>query len=196
MRRARIAIAHSLDPAWGVAAVRIVMGLIFVTAGWSKIANGFGAVAANFGKMGMPAPGITGPFIALLELIGGALLLAGIAGRWLGLLFAVEFVVATFLVKLPSVGWAGARLDATLLAVVQPEAPAALRLAPGWETGRALAMMVLGMLALGQMLDSLTWLLGLAQRGSMVIVRRVLEGAVGPDLFAAVVVFGVIAGVA
>ena len=93
MRRARIAIAHSLDPAWGVAAVRIVMGLIFVTAGWSKIANGFGAVAANFGKMGMPAPGITGPFIALLELIGGALLLAGIAGRWLGLLFAVEFVV-------------------------------------------------------------------------------------------------------
>ena len=116
MRRARIAIAHSLDPAWGVAAVRIVMGLIFVTAGWSKIANGFGAVAANFGKMGMPAPGITGPFIALLELIGGALLLVGVAGRWLGLLFAVEFVVATFLVKLPSVGWAGARLDAMLLA--------------------------------------------------------------------------------
>src|SRR5204863_352312 len=74
------------------------------------------AAVANFGKMGMPAPGITGPFIALLELIGGALLLAGIAGRWLGLLFAVEFVVATFLVKLPSVGWAGARLDAMLLA--------------------------------------------------------------------------------
>jgi len=87
-------------------------------------------------------------------------------------------------------------LIVTLAAVVQPATPAALRLAPGWETGRALAMMVLGMLALGQMLDSLTWLLGLAQRGSMVIVRRVLEGAVGPDLFAAVVVFGVIAGVA
>ena len=116
MPSARIAIAHALDPGWGVAAVRIVMGLIFVTAGWSKISKGFGAVAGNFGKMGMPAPEITGPFIALLELIGGALLLVGIAGRWLGLLFAVEFVVATFVVKLPSAGWAGARLDAMLLA--------------------------------------------------------------------------------
>ena len=97
MRSARIAIAQALDPGWGVAAVHVV-GLIFVTAGWSKIANGFGAVAANFGKM------------------SGALLLVGVAGRWLGLLFAVEFAVATFLVKLPSVGWAGARPDAMLLA--------------------------------------------------------------------------------
>src|SRR5438094_9987767 len=112
MRRVRIAIAHSLDPAWGVAAVRIVMGLIFVTAGWSKIANGFGAVAANFGKMGMPAPGITGPSIALLELIGGALLLVGIAGRWPGLLFALDLDVATFLAKPPQLRWDRRRLHA------------------------------------------------------------------------------------
>jgi putative oxidoreductase len=116
MRSTRIAIAHSFDPGWGVAAVRIVMGLIFVTAGWGKVANGFGGVTASFGKMGMPAPEITGPFIALLELLGGALLLVGVAGRWLGLVFAIEFAVTTFVVKLPSVGWAGARLDAMLLA--------------------------------------------------------------------------------
>lgn len=84
----------------------------------------------------------------------------------------------------------------TILILVQPTAPASLRLLPGWETGRALAVLVLGMLALGQCLDSLTWLLGWAQRGSMVLVRRVLESAVGPDLFGAVLVFGLIAGVA
>jgi len=84
----------------------------------------------------------------------------------------------------------------TLLAIVQPATLAALRLAPGWETGRALAVMALGMLALGQALDSLTWLTGLGQLGAMVVVRRVLEGAVGPDLFGAVVVFGPIAGAA
>jgi len=84
----------------------------------------------------------------------------------------------------------------TLLAVVQPTTPAALRLAPGWETGRALAVMILGMLALGQALDSLTWLLGFGQHGAMMLVRRVLEGAVGPDLFGAVVVLGPIAGAA
>lgn len=107
---------RSLDAGWGVAAVRVVMGLIFVGAGWSKVAAGFATVATNFGKMGMPVPGLTGPFIALLELVGGALLLVGFAGRWVGLLFALEFVVAAFVVKLPAAGWAGARLDLMLLA--------------------------------------------------------------------------------
>ena len=111
-----MAMWRSMDPGWGVTAVRVVMGLIFVGAGWSKVAAGLSVVAANFGKMGMPMPGLTGPFIALLELVGGALLLIGLAGRWLGLLFAIEFVVAAFVVKLPSVGWAGARLDLMLLA--------------------------------------------------------------------------------
>jgi membrane protease YdiL (CAAX protease family) len=83
----------------------------------------------------------------------------------------------------------------TILVIVQPTTPAALRLLPGWETGRALAVMVLGMLALGQFLDSLTWLVGWGNRGSLVFVRRVLESAVGPDLFGAVLVFGLIAGV-
>ena len=111
-----MAMWRSLDPGWGVAAVRVVMGLIFLNAGWGKVAIGFATVASNFAKMGMPVPGITGPFIALLELVGGALLLVGLAGRWVGLLFALEFVVAAFVVKLPNTGWAGARLDLMLLA--------------------------------------------------------------------------------
>jgi uncharacterized membrane protein YphA (DoxX/SURF4 family) len=56
------------------------------------------------------------PFIGILELVGGSLLLLGILGRWLGLLFAIEFVVATFYVKLPASGWAQSRLDLMLLA--------------------------------------------------------------------------------
>jgi|SRR5689334_1633368 len=87
-------------------------------------------------------------------------------------------------------------LTLTLLGIVQPTTPAVLRLRPGWETGPVLGAMVLGMLALGQALDSLMWVIGLGQRGSMAIVRHVLEGVVGPELFAAVVVFGLIAGVA
>jgi putative oxidoreductase len=51
----------------------------------------------------------------LLEIVGGALLILGIATRWVALLFAIEFLVATFYVKLP-VGLAGARLDIMLLA--------------------------------------------------------------------------------
>jgi len=107
---------RSLDSGWGVAAVRVVMGLILVHAGWSKVAVGFGTVASNFAKMGMPLPAVTGAFIALLELIGGALVVVGLAGRWLGLLFAIEFAVAGFLVKVPGAGWVRAQLELMLLA--------------------------------------------------------------------------------
>src|SRR5437867_3039806 len=72
----------------------------------------------------------------------------------------------------------------------------ALRLVPGRETGRTLVVMVVGMLALGQALDSLTMLAGLGQRGSMVAIRKALAQAVGPDLFLAVIVIGVLAGTA
>jgi membrane protease YdiL (CAAX protease family) len=82
----------------------------------------------------------------------------------------------------------------TLLLVVRPLEPARLRLLPGWETGPTLAVMVLGLLALGQALDSLTTVLGLADRGSLVQIRQVLQGTGGPDLFGAVLVLGLAAG--
>ena len=75
-------------------------------------------------------------------------------------------------------------------------APVTLRLIPGNENGRTLLLMVVGMLALGQMLDSLTVLAGLAEHGSMTMIRRALAQAVGPDLFLAVVIVGVLAGTA
>ena len=89
-----------------------------------------------------------------------------------------------------------AGLALTVAAVTRPLAPAALRLLPGWETGPALGVMVVGMLALGQALDSLAMLAGLGRQGTMVAIRRALEGAVGPELFLAVLVIGVLAGTA
>ena len=74
--------------------------------------------------------------------------------------------------------------------------PTALRLTPGTESGRALLVMTVGTLALGQTLDSLVTLVGLAQHGSMVTIRRALAEAVGPDLLLAVLVVGLVAGTA
>ncbi|MGH7325425.1 MAG: DoxX family protein [Candidatus Rokuibacteriota bacterium] len=104
-----------ISPGWGVTAVRLVMGIILVMSGWGKYQAGMAAVSSGFEKMGMPVPGITGPFIMLLELIGGSLLILGVATRWLGFLFAVQFIVATFFVQLPR-GFASARLELMLLA--------------------------------------------------------------------------------
>lgn len=105
-----------IDPGWGVTAVRVMMALIFIIAGYQKVLSGTAALTAGFGKMGIPVPWVAGPFIAGLELIGGILLLFGVVGRWLGLLFAIEFVVAGFYVKLAGQGFAAARVDLMLLA--------------------------------------------------------------------------------
>jgi len=75
-------------------------------------------------------------------------------------------------------------------------APAALRLVPGRETGRTLLLVVVGMLALGQTLDSLTVLAGLANQGSILMIRQALAHAAGPDLFLAVLIVGGLAGTA
>lgn len=87
-------------------------------------------------------------------------------------------------------------LAATLLIACRPFDPARIRLTPGRETGATLGVVVVGTLALGQVLDSLTVLAGLQDRGSMATVRRALEGSAGLELFAAVVVIGVMAGAA
>ena len=87
-----------------------------------------------------------------------------------------------------------AALVVTLLIVAKPVDPVRLRLVPGRETGAQLGAMIVGTLALGQALDSVTVLAGFANRGAMAVIRRAIESATGPDLFAAVVVIGVLAG--
>lgn len=88
---------------------------------------------------------------------------------------------------------AAAALALTVVAVVRPLDPARLRLLPGWESGRALGVMVVGMLALGQALDSLTSVLGLGEAGTLPMLRQALGGAAGPELFLVVLSIGVVA---
>jgi len=84
----------------------------------------------------------------------------------------------------------------TLLLVVRPLNAARFRLLPGWETGATLVVMALGLLALSQAFDSAIALMGLGDRGSLELIRRVLEQTRGPDLFGAVLVLGLGAGAA
>jgi len=87
----------------------------------------------------------------------------------------------------------------------RPLEPVLLRLVPGWETGRALAVMVVGMLALGQ--AAATVIRDAFAQGWQVTASSCLEctrecraaaglaaDAVGPELFLAVFVIGVLAG--
>jgi putative oxidoreductase len=107
---------YGIDPGWGITVVRVTMAAILIAAGYGKVMGGVGNVSTSFAKMGIPLPEVMGPYIAFLELVGGVLILIGLFGRWIGLLVALEFIVATFYVKMPGQGWLAARLDLMLLA--------------------------------------------------------------------------------
>ncbi|MCZ6729440.1 MAG: hypothetical protein O7C61_07000, partial [SAR324 cluster bacterium] len=61
---------------------------------------------------------IAGPFVAGVELAGGALLAIGLFTRYLGLIFTVQFVVASYAVAVTvGKGLAGARLEIMLVVI-------------------------------------------------------------------------------
>lgn len=107
----------ALQPALGIAIVRIMFGIIIlVVSGALKFINGIGGFAGSVGQVGIPAPEVVAPLIAILELVGGALVLVGLATRWLAILFVCEFLVTTFVIKLPRTGWDQSRIDLMMLA--------------------------------------------------------------------------------
>jgi membrane protease YdiL (CAAX protease family) len=73
---------------------------------------------------------------------------------------------------------------------------ARLRLVPGRESGADIVVAILGVLSLGQALDSLTTLVRLADQGSMSVIRKALYGVSGQELFLCVVTLGIVAGAA
>ncbi|MGY5765738.1 DoxX family protein [Brachybacterium sp. DNPG3] len=85
----------------GTLVARLVLGGIFLAHGWQKIFQWtFGGVSDAFAGMGIPLPGITGPVVAVVELVGGALLILGVATPIVGLVLAVDMLVAALQVHL------------------------------------------------------------------------------------------------
>lgn len=85
----------------GLAALRVAVATIFIRHGAQKLfVYGFAGVTGAFTHMGVPFPGVTGPFIALLEFFGGIALLMGFLTRLMALGFVFDMLVAIVLVKL------------------------------------------------------------------------------------------------
>jgi uncharacterized membrane protein YphA (DoxX/SURF4 family) len=78
-------------------AARLGVGGIFFANGWHKLEAGLTATSDQFGSLGAPAPGAWAATTMLTELIGGALLVAGLAVPACGLLLFAE-AVAVFVV--------------------------------------------------------------------------------------------------
>ncbi len=96
-----------------IAVQRVVLGVIFLIAGYGKVFKG-GFAVNGFRGLGVPLPELMGPVVSFLELGGGALLIVGLFTRYLGVLFSVQFVVASILIANVK-GLMGARLEYVIL---------------------------------------------------------------------------------
>ncbi|MFI7615166.1 DoxX family membrane protein [Nonomuraea terrae] len=79
---------------------RLGVGGIFFANGWAKLEDGLKITGAKFLEQGAPAPGAWATVTMLAELIGGALLIAGLAVSVTGLVLFAE-ALAVFLVAPP-----------------------------------------------------------------------------------------------
>lgn len=79
---------------------RVVLGVVFVRTGWGKL-HSLDTVAQFFASLGIPAPALQAAVVAVVETVGGALLLAGLGARLAALPLAATMVVATATAQWP-----------------------------------------------------------------------------------------------
>ena len=93
---------------WGIALLRIVVGIVFVMHGQQKLFEmGVGGVGGFFASLGVPAPQLAAVVVSVLETIGGLALILGVLTRLFGLLLAGDMFVALLLVHRPNGFFAG-----------------------------------------------------------------------------------------
>jgi putative oxidoreductase len=96
--------------------------VIFAYHGWQKFDGGLEGFSGFVESLNVPLPDIVGPAVALLELVGGIMLVVGLLTRVVALLLALEMIGTTLLVKIdvgliaPMGGGAGAEIDVALWA--------------------------------------------------------------------------------
>jgi putative oxidoreductase len=78
----------------GLTVLRVALGAVFIAHGAQKFQQGIPGVAKGFAGMGIPLADVAAPLVASLELVGGALLVLGVASRVVAAMLAVDMVVA------------------------------------------------------------------------------------------------------
>ena len=100
----------------GLLVLRIATGAVFINHGYAKLFKfGFAGVTDAFTHMGVPLPGIMGPFVGLLEFFGGIALVLGLLTRLFSLGLAIDMCVAILLVQLKK-GFSGFEFEFMLMA--------------------------------------------------------------------------------
>ena len=97
-----LSLSTSLD---GVAPLlaRVTLGVVFAGTGWGKLQH-LDKVTAYFTELGLPMPHAQAALVGTTELVGGALILVGLASRLVSLPLLATMVVAILTAKRAELG--------------------------------------------------------------------------------------------
>jgi putative oxidoreductase len=102
--------------------VRLAVGGVFLSEGIQKFLFPDALGVGRFAKIGIPAPGVMAPFVGVVEIVCGALLIMGLLTRLAAIPLIIDMLVAIATTKIPFLMkngfWAAAheaRVDYTML---------------------------------------------------------------------------------
>jgi len=85
----------------GLTVLRLALGATFIMHGGQKLfIYGFAGVSGSFAQLGIPMPGLLGPFVSLVEFFGGIAIVFGLLTRLAALGLAGNTIVALLTVPL------------------------------------------------------------------------------------------------
>jgi len=81
--------------------VRVLVGGVFLSEGIQKFLYPAALGAGRFAKIGIPAPEVMGPFVGVVEIVCGLLLLVGLITRLAAVPLIIDMIVAIATTKVP-----------------------------------------------------------------------------------------------
>jgi putative oxidoreductase len=92
-------LASKASPA--VILIRLVVGGVFLSEGVQKFLFPGDLGVGRFTRIGIPSPEVMAPFVGVVEIVGGALLLAGFLTRLAAIPLIIDMLVAITTTKIP-----------------------------------------------------------------------------------------------
>jgi len=93
--------SRHLDPLRAVLLIRLMVGGVFLSEGIQKFLFPEELGPGRFAKIGLPAPGVLAPFVGVVEIVCGLLVLLGLATRLVAVPLVIDMLVAIATTKIP-----------------------------------------------------------------------------------------------
>ena len=87
--------------------IRLLVGGVFLAEGIQKFLFPAALGVGRFVKIGIPAPQFVAPFVGVVEIVGGTLLIIGFITRLAAILLLIDISVAIATTKIPMLSRAG-----------------------------------------------------------------------------------------